>query len=177
MSCLNYALKGIASSCQPGLAGVKEVYLTYADDISAVTRVDSAHTVTAIVFNDTAGTFYRYAFANNTASLNSVLTKNDNGGIYYTHTLTMSFNKMTAQKHLEVEAMAAENLKAIVVDNNDKAWFLSVDKYITGTATEAGTGQNVDDRNGYDVTLEGQSAYLPFEYTGDIVAADYPTEG
>ena len=34
---------------------------------------------------------------------------------------------------------------------------------------DAGTGASADDRNGYEVTLEGTSAYLPFEYTGTDV--------
>ena len=99
--------------------------------------------------------------------MNSVLTKDDaNGTRYYTNTLTLVFNKLEAQKHLEAMALAAEKLVALVEDNNGKIWFLGADAYVSGTAEEIGTGASADDRNGYNVTIEGTSAYHTNEYTG-----------
>ena len=167
-SCLSdYTLKGIGFDCNANLAGVKKVYLTYYDDVT-VAPVYSAHTITAVTLSSGVS-WYEYDFARNTSSLNSTLTKDEaNGTRYYTNTLELVFNKLTADKHLEVMAMAAEKLAAIVVDNNGKMWFLGADSYVSGTAEEAGTGASADDRNGYTVTIEGTSAYLPFEFTGNI---------
>lgn len=174
-SCLSdYTLKGIGYDCNANLAGVKKVYLTYWDD-ATVSPVYSAHTITAVTLS-TGVTWYEYDFARNTSSLNSVLTKDEaNGTRYYTNTLELVFNKLTADKHLEVMALAAEKLAAIVVDNNGKKWYLGADAYVSGINTEAGTGASADDRNGYTVTLEGTSAYLPFEYTGEINSTPAPT--
>jgi len=174
-SCLSdYTLKGIGYDCNANLAGVKKVYLTYFDDVT-VAPVYSAHTITAVTLS-TGVTWYEYDFARNTSSLNSVLTKDEaNGTRYYTNTLELVFNKLTADKHLEVMALAAEKLAAIVVDNNGKKWFLGADSYVSGVSTEAGTGAGADDRNGYTVTIEGTSAYLPFEYTGEINSTPAPT--
>lgn len=176
-SCLsNYTLKGIGFDCNANLAGVKKVYLTYFDD-ATVSPIYSAHTITGVTLS-TGVTWYEYDFARNTSSLNSVLTKDEaNGTRYYTNTLELVFNKLTADKHLEVMALAAEKLAAIVVDNNGKKWYLGADSYVSGVATEAGTGASADDRNGYTVTIEGTSAYLPFEYTGDINSTPAPTVG
>ena len=168
-SCLSdYTLKGIGFDCSANLAGVKEIYLTYYDDVT-VTPDYSAHTISAVTLSSGVS-WYKYDVAVNTSSLNSVLTKSDeNGSRFYTHTIELVFNKMTAEKHLEVMALAAEKLAAIVIDNNNKAWFVGADRFISGINTEAGTGASIDgDRNGYTVTLEGQSAYLPFEFTGTI---------
>lgn len=168
MACLsNYTLKGIEYDCNPNLAGIKKVYITYFDD-ATVTPDYSGHTISAVTL--TSGvSFYAYDFAKNTSSLNSVLTKDEaNGTRYYTNTITLVFNKLTAEKHLEVMALAAERLAVIIVDNNDKKWYVGADQYVSGVNTEAGTGASVDDRNGYTVTLEGTSAYLPFEFTGEI---------
>lgn len=174
-SCLSdYTLKGIGYDCNANLAGVKKVYITYFDD-ATVAPVYSAHTITAVTLS-TGVTWYEYDFARNTSSLNSVLTKDEaNGTRYYTNTLELVFNKLTAAKHLEVMALAAEKLAVIVVDNNDKKWYLGADAYVSGISTEAGTGASADDRNGYTVTLEGTSAYLPFEYTGEINSTPAPT--
>lgn len=176
-SCLtDYTLKGIAYDCNPNLAGIKEVYITYFDDADVEDAIDySAHTISAVTLSSGVS-WYKYAFASDTSSLNSVLTKDDAAGTrYYTHTIELVFNKLTACKHLEVMALAAEKLAVIVVDNNGKKWYVGADKYVSGTASETGTGASADDRNGYTVTIEGTSAYLPFEFTGDIDAADDAT--
>lgn len=176
-SCLSdYTLKGIGYDCNANLAGVKKVYITYFDDATVSGATDySAHTISAVTLSSGV-TFFEYDFARNTSSLNSVLTKDEaNGTRYYTHTLELVFNKLTAAKHLEVMALAAEKLAVIVVDNNGKKWYLGADAYVSGISTEAGTGASADDRNGYTVTLEGTSAYLPFEYVGEISSVPAPT--
>ena len=170
-SCLsNYTLQGIGYDCNPNLAGIKEIYLTYFDDASVEGAIDySAHTISSVTLSSGVK-WYQYDFARNSSSLNSVLTKDDaNGTRYYTHTIELVFNKLTADKHLEVMALAAEKLAAIVVDNNGHKWYVGADAYVSGSASETGTGASADDRNGYTVTIEGTSAYLPFEYTGEIV--------
>lgn len=174
-SCLsNFTLKGIGFDCNANLAGIKKVYLTYYDDLT-VTPDYATHSISSVTLS-TGVSWYEYDFARNSSSLNSTLTKDDaNGTRYYTNTLTLVFNKLTADKHLEVMALAAEKLAAIVVDNNDHKWFLGADAYVTGTAEDVGTGASADDRNGYNVTIEGTSAYLPFEYTGEIVSTPAPT--
>lgn len=177
-SCLSdYTLKGIGFDCNANLAGVKKVYITYFDEaiVSGATDYDT-HTISAVTFVNTGVSFYEYDFARNTSSLNSVLTKDEaNGTRYYTNTLELQFNKLTSCKHLEVMALAAERLAVIVVDNNGKKWYLGADAYVSGVSAEAGTGTSADDRNGYTVTLEGTSAYLPFAYTGEIPSVPAPT--
>lgn len=167
-SCLsNYTLSGIPYDCNPNLAGLREVYITYFDDATVAPNY-SAHTISAVTL--TSGvSWYTYSFARDTSSLTSTLTKDDaNGTRYYTNTITLVFNKLEATKHLEVMALAAEKLAVIVVDNNGKKWYVGADAYVSGVSSETTTGASADDRNGYTVTIEGTSAYLPFEYTGTI---------
>ena len=170
-SCLsNYTLQGVAFDCNANLAGIRNVWLTYYDSnmVDLTAAVLSSHTVSAITLASGAS-WYKYEFARNTSSLNSTLTKDDaNGTRYYTNTISLVFNKLEAQKHLEAMALAAEKLAALVEDNNGKVWFLGADAYISGVSEEIGTGTSADDRNGYSVTIEGTSAYLPFEFTGTL---------
>ena len=97
-SCLsNYTLKGIGFDCNANLAGIRKVLITYWDNVT-VTPNYSAHTISAITLSSGAA-WYQYEFARNTSSLNSVLTKDDaNGTRYYTNTLELVFNKLTADK-------------------------------------------------------------------------------
>ena len=168
-SCLsNYTLQGIDFDCNANLAGIKNVWLTYYED-ATVDMDTSAHTATVTL--GIGVTWYKYSFARNSSSLNSTLTKDDaNGTRYYTNTLTLVFNKLTTNKHLEVMALAAEKLIALVEDNNGKVWVVGADSYISGVSEEVGTGTSADDRSGYNVTIEGTSAYLPFEYDGNLPA-------
>ena len=166
----DYTLSGITFDCNPNLAGIKDLYITYYDEVAGkVDESGDTHTITEL---PSGVTWYRYAFAKNTSALNSTLTKDDANGVrYYTNTISLVFSKMEAYKHLEVMAMAAEKLAVIVVDNNNKAWYVGFDSYVSASEEEAGTGASFDDRNGYTVTLEGTSAFLPFEYVGDLPTA------
>ena len=162
MSCLTgYTLKGIQLDCNPVLAGIKKVYLAYNDTVSVTTQTET-HTATV----SGSGKFYEYIVTTNTGGLTSTLTRNDqNGTRYYTNTISLQFTRLEAEKHLEVQAMAAEALVAIVETNDGKYWLVGADSYVSGSASTAQTGSSFDDLNGYTVELTQRSAYLPFEIT------------
>lgn len=173
-SCLsNYTLKGIQSDCNPVLAGISEVYLGYygSFNVSADTTstADTRHTITGISAVDGAK-FYKYEFPKNTSSLNSTFTKDEaNGTRYYTNTLQLVFSRYENFKHMEVEAMGAEQLVAIVKDfnldegGNPQYWYVGFDGYLSTDDIQAGTGASADDRNGYELTMNQTSAFLPLK--------------
>lgn len=164
MACLNnYTLQGISTDCAPSLAGIKKAYFGYADEFVTTISADSAHTATFSAAT-TGATLQEYSFNKQTGSLTSTLTKDEaNGTRYYTNTVTLQFTKMEEQKHLEVEAMAAEHLVGIIEDNNGKFWLVGADSYLSTDEATAQSGQSFDDLNGYNLTLNAMSAYLPFE--------------
>lgn len=161
MACLSdITLKGIAYSCEANLAGISKVYLGYFDDFT-ITPDETTHSATIEAIE--GGKLYEYTFAKKTGSLTSTLTKDETNGIrYYTNTINLQFNKMEGQKHLEIEAMAAESLIAIVVDNNKKSWIIGADGYVSADATTAQSGASYDELNGYTLSLSGMSAHLPY---------------
>lgn len=163
MACLNnYTLTGITADCNPVLAGISEVYLGYYGSFNVEVNT-SAQTISAITAVSGAK-FYKYEFAKQTGSLNSTFTKDEsNGTRYYTNTLTLQFSRYEAKKHLEVEAMGAEQLVGIVKDLNGQYWFVGFDGYLSTDTIEAGTGDTYDSLNGYNLTMNAMSAYLPFE--------------
>ncbi len=168
MACLNnYTLTGILADCNPNLAGIQEAYIGYYGDFNV--GIDAtAHTVSAITATTdaTTGKFEKYTFAKQTGSLTSTLTKDEaNGTRYYTNQVVLQFSKMEAWKHLEIEALSAEQLVAIIKDNNNKYWFVGYDGYLSAAEATAQSGQSYDDLNGYNTTMNAMSAYLPFEIT------------
>lgn len=166
MKCLtNQTLIGISNDCNPNLAGIQEAYIGYYGDFS-VSADTSAHTISGIeaVTGASSGKLYKYEFAKQTGSLTSTLTKDEaNGTRYYTNEVVLSFTKLEAAKHLEMQALSAEKLVAIIKDNNGKYWFVGFDGYLSATDGSAATGTSYDDKNGYDITMDQMSAYLPFE--------------
>ena len=179
MACLsNYTLRGITSDCNPVLAGISEVYLGYYGDfnVSADTTStgDTRHTITAMTATSGTNKIYKYEFPKNTSSLNSTFTKDEaNGSRYYTNTLSLVFSRYENYKHMEVEAMGAEQLIAIVKDynldenGNPQYWFVGFDGYLSTDSIEAGTGASASDRNGYELTMNATSAFLPMKIAYD----------
>lgn len=164
MACLtNYTFKGISLDCNPVLAGMRNLYLAYFDDVKVNTD-DATQTATISAVEGDKPTFYQYQITTNTGGLTSTLTRNDqNGTRYYTNTITAQFLKIEAHKHLEVMAMAAEALVAIVEDNMGQYWIVGADSYASGTAATSQTGTSFDDLNGYTVEISARSAVMPYE--------------
>lgn len=165
MGCLQ-ALRGLPqSTCEVNLAGIRKAYIANYENVSAVSVDTSAYTVTSISMA-TGGKFYAYNFAKQTGSLTSTLTKaEENGTRYYLNQAGLQFNKMEARKHLEMSALCADPTAVIILDNNGKYWYLGYDSYVSATEGTVQSGQSFDDMNGYTLTLQAQSAYLPFEIT------------
>ena len=171
MGCLsNFTLTGIKLDCNPVLGGIKRVYLGYNDQLT-ITPDPQTQTATIAAKEGAESTakLYAYDIVANTGGLTSTITKNEqNGTRYYTNTIAMQFNRLEAKKHLEVQAMAAEALVAIVETNDGKYWVVGADSYLSATESNAQTGSSFDDLNGYTISLAARSAYLPFEiqYSG-----------
>ena len=171
MGCLSdFTLKGITLDCNPVLAGIKRVYLGYNDQLT-ITPDPQTQTATIAAKDGAEATakLYAYDVVANTGGLTSTITKNEqNGTRYYTNTIAMQFTRLEAAKHLEVQAMAAEALVAVVETNDGKYWVVGADSYLSATETNVQTGSSFDDLNGYTISLAARSAYLPFEiqYSG-----------
>ena len=171
MGCLsNFTLTGIKLDCNPVLAGIKRVYLGYNDQLT-ITPDPQTQTATIAAKDGAEATakLYAYDVVANTGGLTSTITKNEqNGTRYYTNTIAMQFTRLEAAKHLEVQAMAAEALVAVVETNDGKYWVVGADSYLSATETNVQTGSSFDDLNGYTISLAARSAYLPFEiqYSG-----------
>ena len=165
MGCLsNFTLTGIKPDCNPVLAGIKRVYLGYNDQLTITPDPQTQTATIAANSGATGAKLYPYDVVANTGGLTSTITKNEqNGTRYYTNTIAMQFTRLEADKHLEVQAMAAEALVAIVETNDGKYWVVGADSYLSATEANVQTGSSFDDLNGYTISLAARSAYLPFE--------------
>ena len=158
MNC-NVTLMGIALDCGTNLSGVKAIYLANDASVGGVTV--SENEITAI--DASAGSFYEYIPAKNTGSLTKTLTKDETTGVmYYTNEVVAQFNRMETAKRTELANIDRGRFKAIVLDNNNKYWYLGKDNYVSATAVTGQTGAGLDDGNFYTLTLTDISAELPY---------------
>ena len=166
MSCTN-TLIGLGNSCKSALGGIVEAYFTDYDNISAVTI--SGGSIATLALADSAK-FYTYKFDENVSNFTSTRSVNNNIGVY-NHTINLQFKTLEAAKNVEVSALAEGHLAGIVKTRAGKYFFFGYDGYLTSNdSASAETGTNFDDFNGYNLVLNGQSAYFPFEIEPSVFA-------
>lgn len=168
MAC-NQTLNGLLRDCEGSLGGISQVLLANFDDVSGVTVSDDI--ITAVTMADNAK-FKKYDFRPNTGSMTSTMQRNlENGSLYWQTDLVLSFSKMETVKRIEINAMAINDMVAIVKDMNGKYWYLGKDEPIIATAGDGQTGTARADRNGYGITLQDNSRQTPFEVDESIIDA------
>ncbi len=171
-SCSNYALSGLAKSCDPSKGGIRDIYVALYSSISAVT-VDSGETITAITSGDSSYTWYHFNVRKGTASMTSTLNVDEANGINYVETtLNLQFNRMEAKKRLEMKALSLNELAVIVKDANGAYWFLGENTPVTANGGDSQTGQAVGDGNFYGITLVDQSDSYPKEVAFSAFSSD-----
>lgn len=156
MACIQ-TLKGIAADCLNTIGGIVKVWLANDEEVAAPTAAESGNAYT-LASSDMAK-FKEYAVDRNSSALTSTFTRTDNGGGYFTHELALQFRMMDADKHAEINTLSAARLAVVVLDKNGK-YFCFKDAEMNGGTAQTGT--NPDDLNGYNPTISGESAELPW---------------
>lgn len=166
MACTQ-TLSGLTRDCSTNMGGVKEAYIANFDDIDGKPTLTS-DIITAITMVG-AAKFKKYSFRPQTAEYVSTPQINKENGVTFIQTLfSMQFAKMDTTKRLEMNALALGDLAVIVVDNNDKKWYLGYDNPVTINGGDSGTGKAFTDANRYGITLEDNSKLYPYEVTATI---------
>lgn len=169
MACTSITLRGIVQDCNGNLGGVSEVWLINRDSVSAV-EVSSGYTVNGFsgvpmvsaITLATGASFVKFYVRKNTSSMNSTLNVNDNGSSYVTTELNLVFARMDAQKRLEMNALAKEDIAALVKDANGTWFYLGYDNPVTSSAGTGETGVQKSDNNQYTSTLLDDSTEYPY---------------
>ena len=141
MSC-NQVLSGIPRDCEGSIGGVKRVLFINHDALGKVTVNEETGVVTAI---EATGKFQEYIPKKNTASFAPALTVGDGDNRSYTATLVLNFGKMTAAKRVSVLPLLANELAAIVEDNNGIYWLVGKDIALQATEGGGNTGTAMTD--------------------------------
>lgn len=166
MAC-NQTLSGIPRDCEGSIGGVKRVLFINHDQLGTVTASDTGVSAITPV---SGGTFQEYIPKKNTASFAPALVVGDGDNRSYQATLVLNFGKMTASKRVQMQALLANELAAIVEDNNGTYWLLGKDIPLQATEGGGTTGTAMTDANAYTVTLTDMAKELHYTVDAGIIA-------
>lgn len=171
MACSSVTLAGIGLGCKDSMGGIDLVYLNRHENVSSVTP--TLDVITTIALVEDAPKFQTYRLRRESSSLTSTLNTDEAAGsASYTNDIALQFSKMETSKRIEIQALAQDELDAIVKDRNGKYWYI---ERVSASAGTAVSGQAIADLNGYTLTLSGVSAVLPLEVnetalTNEVIA-------
>ena len=172
--------KGRELDCSRISGGVRYLYFgvydQYLTPIETAGIVQSAGTVTDINM-EAASVIYRYAMPLGAASVSEAITgSTENGTIFYTPTVNVVLNKLTAADQNEIKLFGQTKvvifaqLNETLANDHNTIICLGASNGMALNAGSMDTGAGWGDRNGYTLTFDGLEP-IPFPFV-----ADYTTE-
>lgn len=185
MACNLYTLSGIGTQCKDSAGGVKKVLVGKFEDL-AYTPVEASApyntvTVAAVgtkevegetVAKELADVLHVYSIRRNTSSMTSTLNVSENAGNSFTTEINLQFLKAEAAKRLEIMGLMMSESRVIVKDANNQWYALGYDYPVEASAGTQETGTAISDFSGYNLTLQDNSAALPYHITNAEVIAE-----
>lgn len=175
MACTQ-TISGLARDCSANLGGVKAVYIAPYDGEKTATITSGA--ISAYTAGGGASNYMRFNFRKGAASFTSTSQIDATSGVSMVQTqLVMNFGKMETTKRTEIQALLQGEVQVIVVDNNGISWLLGYDAPVVAIGSQnAQSGAAMTEANQYTITLQDDSAALPYAFTDATVYAGVITE-
>lgn len=152
---------GYNLDCRNNYGGVRSVYVIEFENVSAIT--EAAGVISAITKVATK-TFKLYQLIAHTGEAEEAYAGNREMGTLSNHqTLKFPINKMTTAVRNELMLLAQNRLIFVIIDENGTGWMYGRDYGLTMTTTSIKTGKALADRNGYELTFEGDERNLAYE--------------
>tara|TARA_R110000787_G_scaffold43672_3_gene106983 strand:- start:4207 stop:4731 length:525 start_codon:yes stop_codon:yes gene_type:complete len=144
MAC-SITITGRALQCKDALGGIRKAY------IGLYTGTDQYATPSAGAIADSSAALVLYEFDMQSGSSSFTQTVNastENGSVFYTQVLALSFNKMIAEDVAELGDLNKARLTIVVVDKNDQYWVMGNTSGCEVTGGTFVSGQAMGDLNG-----------------------------
>jgi hypothetical protein len=151
------------SGCQKNnVGGIKKVYIANHTEVYETIIEDgtmfTGSTVEEVV-EITMGmgsTFYTFDTVKETSSFSQTINASiQNGTLSYVPTVSLIFNKLEASTRNIIQMLATSLVDVIILDSNDKLWYMGRVNGMDLTAAEMGSGVAQADRNGSTLTFTG----------------------
>lgn len=162
-------LSGIALDCTTSQGGIKKVWIADYNDVTVTKPSGDTITKTDITMSGNSK-FLGYEFRRGTASLTETLTADETTGVnYVSQELSLVFTRKDTTKRIEMTALSIGQLSVIVLDANDKYWFMGIDDYVSASAGGSESGVAKGDRNAFTLTLKTESSTYCYEIEAEAV--------
>ena len=148
---------GFALDCKDGIGGIKKIVLIDRSNVDSFT-FDADEVVTVITADD-EDAIYTYELPTQTGSFEETINFNrDAGTIFYTQTVNVMLNKLSAAKRLELQNVATSRVIVFVNDTNDNWWAVGYEYGADLSTATAGTGTVLGDMNGFTLAFTHEAA-------------------
>lgn len=161
--------QGYNLDCRDSFGGVKTIFIMEFENASTITA--AAGVVTAIT-KLTGKKFFKYNLIAHTAEGDETYTSNrENGTNMNKQSVKFPINKMTVAVRNELLLLAKNRCLIVILDENGIAWLYGKDYGLMTTSINAKTGKGLADRNGYELTFEGEEKDLAYQVDATTLAA------
>ena len=146
---------GFLLDCKDGVGGIKQIVLADWNVVNLETvTFDVNEVITALPTED----FYGYQLPTQTGSFEETINFNrDAGTIFYTQTVNIMLQKLSAAKRLELQSVATTRVVVFVNDANDNWWAVGLDHGADLSTATGGTGTVFGDAHGYTLAFTQES--------------------
>jgi len=165
--------KGLnAAKCKDGTGGILEAYLINFESVSATTESDSL--VSAIVMS---GASLYYTFVPNKNSsfwTQEIQTTTESGSLGYMQSATLTFSKNQSDDISTIKLLARARTSLIIRERSDSGTRYFLLGKIEGCELSAGnfgSGTNMADRNGWELTFTANEPDPAPQVTASIISA------
>tara|TARA_R110000796_G_scaffold78832_2_gene175660 strand:+ start:506 stop:1039 length:534 start_codon:yes stop_codon:yes gene_type:complete len=172
MACTSLLTAGFTLDCVDSTGGLQDFLITNSENITPGFTV-AAGEVTALT-QVGATSFYRYGLEEEDADFISTENKSvENGTLFYETILNFTINKLSKEKNVELQLMAAARKLAIIFQDGNGTWHaIGLDngaKKMGGT-NQSASGKAFGDANGYTIGLMAKESHYPYTVDPTVVA-------
>lgn len=159
---------GYNLDCRLNYGGVKDIYVIEFDNVTTITEVAG---VISVITKVATKTFKKYNLIAHTAEADEAFAgSREMGTLSNKQTIKFPINKMTTAVRNELFLLAQNRLIFVFVDENGTGWMYGRDYGLTLTTSANKTGKVLADRNGYELTFEGDEKNLAYEVNSTALA-------
>lgn len=163
--------QGYNLDCRQNFGGLKETHVIELENIESMTV--TAGVVTAITKVATK-VFRKYMLTAHTGEAEDNYTQNkETGTSSNKQSIKFPVNKMTTSVRNELILLGQNRLVWVIKDNNGQNWLYGYEFGLVLTNAAGKTGKVLADKNGWDLTFEGDEKTFCYE----VDAATYLTLG
>jgi hypothetical protein len=156
---------GFTLDCKDGIGGIKQIVLVDKTEVTSFT-LDASEVVT-VINGPASGDLYTYELPTQTGSFEETINFNrDNGTVFYTQTVNVMMNKLSAAKRLELQNVATARVIVFVQDTNENWWAIGYEYGADLSTGTAGTGTVLGDMNGYTLAFTHEAAKRAYLLSG-----------